>query len=71
MLIEMIMYNCVEYLLREKNDEESIECLCRLLRTIGKELDAKAKDQVALEQIDPFFVLQVSLRICSHTIKPS
>ena len=42
MLTDTIMYDCVEYLLRDKTDEESLECLCRLLRTIGKELDDKA-----------------------------
>jgi translation initiation factor 4G len=40
------MYDCIEYLLRDKNDEESLECLCRLLRTIGKELDSKANEKV-------------------------
>jgi translation initiation factor 4G len=42
MLTDSIMYACIEYLLRDKTDEESLECLYRLLRTIGKELDAKA-----------------------------
>jgi len=46
MLTDTIMYDCIEYLLRDKTDEESLECLCRLLRTIGKELDAKATDKV-------------------------
>ncbi len=40
------MYDCIEYLLRDKSDEESLECLCRLLRTIGKELDGKANEKV-------------------------
>lgn len=43
MLTESIMHNCVLKLLKAK-DEESLECLCRLLSTIGKELDVeKAK----------------------------
>jgi hypothetical protein len=46
MLTDTIMYDCIEYLLRDKNDEESLECLCRLLRTIGKELDGKASEKV-------------------------
>jgi len=46
MLTDTIMYDCIEYLLRDKNDEESLECLCRLLRTIGKELDIKASEKV-------------------------
>ncbi|CAF1256154.1 unnamed protein product, partial [Rotaria sordida] len=45
MLTDTIMYDCIEYLLRDKTDEESLECLCRLLRTIGKELDGKASEK--------------------------
>ena len=42
------MYDCVEYLLRDKTDEESLECLCRLLNTIGRELDEKAGEKVSV-----------------------
>ena len=43
MLTENIMHGCVVKLLRS-NDEESYECLCKLLFTIGKDLDhEKAK----------------------------
>lgn len=43
MLTESIMHDCVVKLLKS-NDEESFECLCKLLFTIGKDLDhAKAK----------------------------
>lgn len=43
MLTENIMHDCVFKLLRTK-DPENLECLCRLLTTIGKELDTeKAK----------------------------
>ncbi|KAG8180922.1 hypothetical protein JTE90_020148 [Oedothorax gibbosus] len=38
MLIEPIMHECIKKLLSE-GDEESLECLCKLLKTIGKELD--------------------------------
>lgn len=41
MLTENIMHECVFKLLRSK-DEENLECLCRLLKTIGKELDSDA-----------------------------
>ncbi|WAR13850.1 IF4G1-like protein [Mya arenaria] len=45
MLTENIMHDCVFKLLRTK-DPESLECLCRLLTTIGKELDTdKAKNK--------------------------
>ena len=43
MLTENIMHDCVVKLLK-RNDEESFECLCKLLDTIGKDLDhVKAK----------------------------
>ena len=32
------MHDCIVKLLR-RNDEESFECLCKLLVTIGKDLD--------------------------------
>ncbi|XP_063767483.1 eukaryotic translation initiation factor 4 gamma 3 isoform X3 [Eleginops maclovinus] len=50
MLTEAIMHDCVVKLLKN-HDEESLECLCRLLTTIGKDLDfEKAKFQCILEQ---------------------
>ncbi|XP_027039827.1 eukaryotic translation initiation factor 4 gamma 3-like isoform X3 [Pocillopora damicornis] len=46
MLTESIMHDCVVKLLKS-NDEEAFECLCKLLVTIGKDLDhAKAKPRV-------------------------
>ena len=43
MLTETIMHTCVTKLLKDR-DEESLECLCQLLTTIGKDLDhEKAK----------------------------
>lgn len=43
MLTENIMHDCVVKLLKS-NDEEAFECLCKLLVTIGKDLDhARAK----------------------------
>ncbi|XP_068754239.1 eukaryotic translation initiation factor 4 gamma 1-like isoform X3 [Montipora capricornis] len=46
MLTESIMHDCVVKLLKS-NDEESFECLCKLLVTIGKDLDhEKAKLRV-------------------------
>ncbi|CAN7946332.1 unnamed protein product, partial [Ixodes hexagonus] len=38
MLTAPIMYDCLRRLLNS-NDEDSLECLCKLLITIGKELD--------------------------------
>ncbi|XP_077386663.1 eukaryotic translation initiation factor 4 gamma 3 isoform X1 [Festucalex cinctus] len=46
MLTEAIMHDCVVKLLKN-HDEESVECLCRLLTTIGKDLDfEKAKPRM-------------------------
>lgn len=39
MLTEGIMNDCIERLLKQETDEENLECLCKLLTTIGKELD--------------------------------
>ncbi|CAF1568012.1 unnamed protein product, partial [Rotaria magnacalcarata] len=47
MLTDTIMHDCIEYLLSDKSNEESIECLCCLLRTIGKELDDKALEKAS------------------------
>lgn len=48
MLTEAIMHDCVVKLLKN-HDEESLECLCRLFSTIGKDLDfEKAKVRKAL-----------------------
>ncbi|KAL2096291.1 hypothetical protein ACEWY4_008439 [Coilia grayii] len=46
MLTEPIMHDCIVKLLKN-HDQESLECLCRLLSTIGKDLDfEKAKPRM-------------------------
>jgi translation initiation factor 4G len=40
MLTTNIMQRCIKHLLSEQ-DEESLECLCKLLTTVGKELENK------------------------------
>lgn len=58
MLTEAIMHDCVVKLLKN-HDEESLECLCRLLTTIGKDLDfekAKVRQMRKLHVIVNFFV---------------
>jgi translation initiation factor 4G len=55
MLTEGIMNDCIERLLKQESDEENIECLCRLLTTIGKEVDKpnnSAKMKVYFEKLD-------------------
>lgn len=63
MLTEAIMHDCVVKLLKN-HDEESLECLCRLLTTIGKDLDfEKAKVSLSVrvsfcsEQENLLFIL--------------
>ncbi|KAK1878600.1 Eukaryotic translation initiation factor 4 gamma 1 [Dissostichus eleginoides] len=54
MLTEAIMHDCVVKLLKN-HDEESLECLCRLFSTIGKDLDfekAKPRMDQYFAQID-------------------
>lgn len=60
------MYDCVDYLLRDKSDEESLECLCKLITNIGKELDMKANEKVIpdkeLQKVMIMFYLQAANR---------
>lgn len=39
MLQDKIMHECITRLLDQPHDEESLECLCRLLNTMGKEFE--------------------------------
>ncbi|ESO01120.1 hypothetical protein HELRODRAFT_134242, partial [Helobdella robusta] len=39
MLTDNIMFECINRLLKYSNDEDNVECLCRLLITIGFDLD--------------------------------
>jgi translation initiation factor 4G len=42
MLTEGIMHVCINRLLKQESDEENLECLCKLLSTIGKDIDKPA-----------------------------
>lgn len=33
------MHDCIVKLLKSSTDEDALECLCQLLKTIGKEMD--------------------------------
>merc|ERR1719191_551831 len=47
MLTARIMHECVRKLLNSNpSDEESLECLCRLLTTVGKALEKETKDKL-------------------------
>lgn len=56
MLTEAIMHECIRKLLSQ-GDEESLECLCRLLKTIGKELDQgkSSKNPHEIHPMDQYF----------------
>nr|KAF7435190.1 hypothetical protein H0235_003381 [Vespula pensylvanica] len=44
MLTTGIMHRCINHLL-DQNDEDSLECLCKLLTTVGKDLESKGKSE--------------------------
>jgi len=46
MLSVRIMHECVVKLLASSTDEEGLECLCRLLTTVGKEFEAETNKKL-------------------------
>ncbi|XP_078052636.1 eukaryotic translation initiation factor 4 gamma isoform X2 [Augochlora pura] len=50
MLTTKIMRNCIEQLLNE-TDEDSLECLCKLLTTIGRDLESKG----SIDEMQDYF----------------
>lgn len=54
MLTAGIMHGCIKTLL-EKIEEESLECLCKLLTTVGKELESQCSDQKVNAKDVPIF----------------
>ncbi|XP_076320360.1 eukaryotic translation initiation factor 4 gamma 3-like [Tachypleus tridentatus] len=56
MLTPKIMDGCIQRLLRQ-GDEDSLECLCRLLTTVGKDLEGeKGKNKIWTQQMDNYCV---------------
>ncbi|KAL6260894.1 hypothetical protein P5V15_008422 [Pogonomyrmex californicus] len=49
-LTTKIMHRCIRHLL-EQNDEDNLECLCKLLTTIGKDLELKG----SVEEMQEYF----------------
>ena len=47
MLTVKIMHECVVKLLNSKLDEESLECLCRLLTTVGQEFERETNQYIS------------------------
>ncbi|GFU09861.1 eukaryotic translation initiation factor 4 gamma 3 [Nephila pilipes] len=72
MLIEPIMHECIKRLINQ-GDDESLECLCKLLKTIGKELDeGKAAKNARDNQMDMYFgqmKLIVDKRLTSSRVR--
>lgn len=65
MLTPAIMYRCIEHLLQNP-EEESLECLCKLLTTIGKDLEfghpaPQNQQQKTPPTVSIFFIYSSSL----------
>eukprot|EP00794_Sanderia_malayensis_P015465 gene15465-17049_t len=67
MLTEAIMHTCVVKLLRD-GDEESLECLCQLLTTIGKDLDHEKAKQRNDQYFDQISKVIQQRKVCSRVI---
>lgn len=52
MLTDGIMHDCINRLLKIDNDEENLECLCKLLTTIGKDIDKQSAAKSMKEHFD-------------------
>ncbi|XP_018310544.1 eukaryotic translation initiation factor 4 gamma isoform X4 [Mycetomoellerius zeteki] len=52
-LTTKIMHRCIRHLL-DQNDEDNLECLCKLLTTIGKDLELKGQ-QANTEEMQEYF----------------
>ena len=50
MLTARIMHECLKQLLRSPADEEALECLCRLLATVGKDLEAETDAKIRADK---------------------
>ena len=58
-LTELIMHNCIVTLLKHA-DDESFECLCGLLKTIGKDIDTlKAKVSLLIVFVISFLLFSL------------
>ncbi|XP_020914522.1 eukaryotic translation initiation factor 4 gamma 1 [Exaiptasia diaphana] len=71
MLTESIMHDCIIKLIKS-NDEESFECLCKLLTTIGKDLDhpkAKPRMDQYFEQMKKIIVQKKTSSRCRFMLQ--
>lgn len=46
MLTARIMHECIKKLIKT-TDEESLECMCRLLTTVGKDLEQETNERIS------------------------
>ncbi|KAL6431458.1 hypothetical protein ACFW04_007220 [Cataglyphis niger] len=53
-LTSKIMHRCIRHLL-DQNDEDNLECLCKLLTTIGKDLESKSSLNNANDDMQEYF----------------
>ena len=69
MLTETIIHDCIFKLLRA-GDEESLESMCKLLSTIGKDLDSdKAKVIIFIRDFCEYFRQPRMTKILNATLK--
>ena len=68
MLTARIMHECVRKLLNSNpSDEESLECLCRLLTTVGQDLDKETTERLnkgsvqGLCELTSYFKVRIGL----------
>ncbi|XP_077509669.1 eukaryotic translation initiation factor 4 gamma 3-like isoform X6 [Amblyomma americanum] len=68
MLTAPIMFDCLRRLINS-NDEDSLECLCKLLITIGKELDSAAAKGAQGGKVNPKLQLDEYFRKMENIVK--
>ncbi|XP_037513259.1 eukaryotic translation initiation factor 4 gamma 1 isoform X4 [Rhipicephalus sanguineus] len=68
MLTAPIMFDCLRRLINS-NDEDSLECLCKLLITIGKELDSAAAKGAQGGKVNPKMQLDEYFRKMENIVK--
>ncbi|KAH6934714.1 hypothetical protein HPB50_027425 [Hyalomma asiaticum] len=68
MLTAPIMFDCLRRLINS-NDEDSLECLCKLLITIGKELDSAAAKGAQGGKVNPKMQLDEYFRKMETIVK--
>ena len=65
MLTEGIMHDCINRMLKQESDEENLECLCKLLTTIGKDIDKQNAAKLMKEHFEKLD------KIIGRTTKPA